>query len=83
MKATRQCLIPVVLFVVLFKALLMFESVHEILNCDHSIESVDEHIFAVALKFAGVLGKGWQRTRTFVILFILPADLSKHFYFNF
>jgi len=38
MKATEQYF-PVVLFIVLCKVVLIFESVDEILNCDHSNES--------------------------------------------
>ena len=38
MKATEQYF-PVVLFVMLYKAILTFESVDEILKCDHSNES--------------------------------------------
>ena len=38
MKATEQCF-PVVLFIMLYKAVLMFEFVDEILKCDHSNES--------------------------------------------
>ena len=38
MKATEQYF-PVVLFVVLYKVILTFESVDEILKCDHSNES--------------------------------------------
>ena len=38
MKATVQYFL-VVLFVVLYKVVLTFESVDEILKCDHSIES--------------------------------------------
>ena len=38
MKATEQNF-PVVLFVMLYKVVLTFESVDEILNCDHSNES--------------------------------------------
>ena len=38
MKATAQYF-PVVLFVVLYKVVLTFESVFEILKCDHSNES--------------------------------------------
>ena len=38
MKATEQYF-PVVLFVMLYKAALTFESVNEILKCDHSNES--------------------------------------------
>ena len=38
MKATEQYS-PVVLFVMLYKVVLTFESVHKILKCDHSNES--------------------------------------------
>ena len=38
MKATEQYF-PVVLFIVLCKVVLLFESVDEILKCDHSNES--------------------------------------------
>jgi len=38
MKATEQ-FFPVVLFTVLYKAVLTFESVNKILKCDHSNES--------------------------------------------
>ena len=38
MKATEQCF-PVVLFIVLFKVVLTFVSVDEILKCDHANES--------------------------------------------
>ena len=37
MKATEQY-VPVMLFIVLYKVDLTFESVDEILNCDHSNE---------------------------------------------
>ena len=38
MKATEQYF-PVVLLIMLYKVVLTFESVDEILKCDHSIES--------------------------------------------
>ena len=38
MKATEQ-FFPVVLFIMLYKVFLTFESVGEILKCDHSNES--------------------------------------------
>ena len=38
MKATKQ-FFPVVLFIILYKVVLSFESVDEILKCDHSNES--------------------------------------------
>ena len=38
MKATEQYF-PVVLFIMLYKVVLIFEAVDEILKCDHSNES--------------------------------------------
>ena len=38
MNVTEQCF-PVVLFITLHKVALIFESVNEILECDHSNES--------------------------------------------
>ena len=38
LKASQQSF-PVVLFIMLYKVVLMFESVGEILKCDHSNES--------------------------------------------
>ena len=38
MKATKQYF-PVVLFIILYKVVLTFESVDEILSCNHSNES--------------------------------------------
>ena len=38
MKAIEQCF-PVVLFIMLYKAVLTFESADEILKCNHSNES--------------------------------------------
>ena len=38
LKATEQYF-PVVLFIMLYKVVLSFESVNEILKCDHSNES--------------------------------------------
>ena len=40
MKATEQ-LFPVVLFIMLYKVVLTFESVTEILKCDHSNEATE------------------------------------------
>ena len=39
MKATEQEDFPVVLFILLYKVVLTFESVNDILWCDHSNES--------------------------------------------
>ena len=46
MKATEQCF-PVVLFIMLYKVVLTFESVDEILKCDHLNEI--EQYFPVLL----------------------------------
>ena len=46
MKATEQYF-PVVLFIMLYKVVLPFESVDEILNCDHSIDHSNESYWAV------------------------------------
>ena len=48
MKATEQYF-PVVLFIMLYKVVLTFESVDEILMCDHSNESYSEQYFPVVL----------------------------------
>ena len=44
MKATEQYF-PVVLFTMLYKVVVTFESVDEILRCDHSNETSSEAIF--------------------------------------
>ena len=41
MKATEQYF-PVVLFIMLYKVALTFESLYEILKCDHSLENSHE-----------------------------------------
>ena len=43
MKAIEQCF-PVVLFITLYKVVLTFESVDEILKCDHSNESYWQYL---------------------------------------
>ena len=48
MKAIEQYF-PVVLFVMLYTVVLTFESVDEILKCDHSNESYREQYFPVVL----------------------------------
>ena len=50
MKATEQYF-PVVLFILLYKVVLTFESVDEILKCDHSNESL---VDLVVLDFQSV-----------------------------
>ena len=47
MKASEQYL-PVVLFIMLYKMLLTFESVDEILKCDHSMKATEQY-FPVVL----------------------------------
>ena len=48
MKAIEQYP-PVVLFIMLYKAVLTFESVDEILKCDHSYESYIEQYLPMLL----------------------------------
>ena len=55
MKATEQYF-PVVLFIMLYKVFLAFDSVNEIQKCDHSNES-----FWFALSCDSVCLKGWAR----------------------
>ena len=54
MKATEQYF-PVVLFILLYKVVLTFESVDEILNCDRSNESYRAVLSCGAVYYA-VLG---------------------------
>ena len=48
MKATEQYF-PVVLFIMLYKVVLTFETVEEILWCDHSNESYSKQYFPVVV----------------------------------
>ena len=51
MKATKQYF-PVVLFIMLYKLVLNFVSVDEILKCDHSNESYCAVLFCGAVYYA-------------------------------
>ena len=51
MKATEQYF-PVVLFIMLYKVVLTFESVDEILKCDHSNESYLAVLSRAAIYYA-------------------------------
>ena len=51
MKATEQYF-PVVLFIMLYKVVLTFESVDEILKCDHSNESHGTVLSFIAANFS-------------------------------
>ena len=51
MKATEQYF-PVVLFIMLYKVVLAFDSVTEILNCDHSNESYRAVLYCGARQFS-------------------------------
>ena len=50
MKATEQYF-PVVLFIMLYKVVVNFESVDEILKCDHSNESFCGHFVLAFLAY--------------------------------
>ena len=51
MKATEQYF-PVVLFIMLYKVVLTFESVNEILKCNHSNESYWAVLFCATVYYA-------------------------------
>ena len=51
MKATEQYY-PVVLFIILYKLVLSFESVDEIFNCDHSNECYRAELSCGAVYYA-------------------------------
>ena len=51
MKATEQSF-PVVLFIMLYKVVLPFESVDQILKCDHSNESYSAALSCGAVYYA-------------------------------
>ena len=51
LKVTEQYF-PVVLFILLYKVVLIFESVDEILKCDHSIESYRATLSCGAVYYA-------------------------------
>ena len=62
MKAIEQY-IPVVLFIKLYKVVLTFESVNEILKCGHSKESYWAVLFGGAAIYAvqgGTFESGWN-----------------------
>ena len=49
MKATEQYF-SVVLFYMLYKVVLTFESVNEILKCDHSNKAIEQYSYVVLFK---------------------------------
>ena len=51
MKATEQYF-PVVLFIMLYKVVLIFESVDEVLKCDHSNQSYQAVLSCGAVYYA-------------------------------
>ena len=59
MKATEQYF-PVVLFIMLYKVVLTFESVDEILKCDHSNESYWAVLSCNAFFYAAVHGFNFE-----------------------
>ena len=50
MKATEQYF-PVVLFIMLYKVVLTFESVDEILKCDHSNQTSEQYFLSSFILF--------------------------------
>ena len=72
MKAAEQYF-PVVLFIMLYKVVLTFESVDEILKCDHSNESCRAVLSCGAVYYAVVTNQG---TRNKSITYTLMFDRS-------
>ena len=56
MKATEQYF-PMVLFIMLYKVVLTFESVDEILKVDHSNEVTEQNVHEAARTFYDLQGK--------------------------
>ena len=67
MKATEQDF-PVVLFIMLYKVALTFESMDEILKCDNSNKAIEQYfsvlfiIFASCFKHLSLLAKSYNVT---------------------
>ena len=77
MKATEQYF-PVVLFITLYKVVLTFESVDEILWCDHSNESYRAVLFCGAVYYLVQGGSNYF----LVVLFIALYKPKVVFFFN-
>ena len=56
MKATEQYF-PVVLFIMLYKGVLTFESVNEILKCDHQMKAIEQYFTGMPfiMRYKGIL----------------------------
>ena len=71
MKATEQY-VPVVLFIMLYKVVLTFESVDKILKCDHSNEATEQYfpvvlfiiLYKMVLTFESVDGASYLANTT-------------------
>ena len=80
MKATEQYF-PVVLFIMLYKVVLTYECVDEILNCGHSNETYRAVLFCgtIFLEFSqsvNVIGNGDQSKAKRGVLFLGAACFS-------
>ena len=77
MKATEQ-FFPVVLFIMLYKVFLTFESVNEILKCDDSNESYGAVRFGGAVYYAikVVQTKPWNRDLQYGLTKVVARDLT-------
>ena len=82
MKATEQCF-PVVLFIMLYKVVLTFESVDEILKCDHSKKtSGTEQYFPVVLVLYKVVRRTFQMVMVVCRQFLLEFVVTLFFLSN-
>ena len=63
MKASTKQYFPVVLFIMLYKVALTFESVDEILKCDHENESYRAVLYCGAVNHAAQRGSSFYVCR--------------------
>jgi len=67
MKATEQYF-PVVLFIMLYKVVLTYESVDEILKCDHSMKATEQYFPVVLFIMLYKVVKTFESVDKFKIL---------------
>ena len=78
MKATEQYF-PVVLFIMLYKVVLTFESMNKILKCDHSNESYWAALSCVADYYAVPGGSNFLKSVAVATNILKPTPLRSFF----
>ena len=76
MKATEQYF-PVVLFIMLYKVVLTFESVDEILNCDHTKWKLLSSTVGLFIIICKVFLKGWLHKWNLKVLPLKRKQLNR------